>query len=378
MERPASAPAEGAPPASRGFLVCLTLLVALFVWHAWMTLCLFGLDAPLEGLLDDRAVVSGKHPQHFYLGTQGAQDLNAGGGGSCYDPAFYAAFPKTPIFNGSRFAEIFVWIAGGGYEPAAYKIGLAALLLLGPVLGVIPARGFGLDGPATLLASAAALLVWWSQPAQNAFHAGDFELLIAALASLAHIGMLVRFDRIPGLLSWMGALLTGTLGWFAQPMLFPLLLPLFLIYYLTTGVRHRTALWHLSLWGGELACIALASWCLIHWVSIWWLRSSLPTPTTMLAHRTIATFWECPLWGGPGDRLVAVALLASARPGVWIFQANHERAAARLLGLGTAILFILTLLGISWEPLGQVGHSGRLGPALWLAALPPAHACAGP
>jgi hypothetical protein len=374
MDRPPSAPAEGAPPASRGFLICAACLVALFVWHAWMTLSLFGRDAPLDGLLDDHAVVSGKHPQHFYFGIVGAQALGAGTGSSCYDPAFDAAYPKTPIFNGGRFAEIFVWIAGGGYEPAAYKLGLAALCLLVPVLVVVAAGGIGLGGPPTLFATAAALLVWWGQPAQDALHSGDFELLFASLAILAHVGMLVRFDRIPGLLSWLGLLFTGTLGWFAQPMVLPLLLLLFLIYYLTTGVRHRTPLWHLALWGSELACVGLNSWWLIDWVSFWWLRSSLPTPTTMLAHRTIATFWGCPLWGGPGDRLVAVALLASAIPGVWIFQANHERAAARVLGLGTAILFLLTLLGISWEPLGQMGTCGLLVPALWFAAIPAAHA----
>jgi hypothetical protein len=120
--------------------------------------------------------------------------------------------------------------------------------------------------------------------------------------------------------------------------------------------------------------MGLNAWWLFDWVTFWWLRSSLPTPTTMLVHRTLATFWECPLWGGPGDRLVAIALLGSAIPGVWIFHARHERAAARVLGLGAAILFLLTLLGIAWEPLGQVGTSGLFAPALWFAAVPAAQA----
>ena len=131
MERPVSAPAEGSAPGSAGFLVIAAFLVALFAWHAWMTLTLFGSEAPWDGLLDDRPVVCGRHPQHFQLGIYGAQSLAAGGSGSCYDPADNAGYPKTPIFNGSRFAEIFLWLAGGGHQPAAYKIGLAGLCLGG-------------------------------------------------------------------------------------------------------------------------------------------------------------------------------------------------------------------------------------------------------
>jgi len=49
----------------------------------------------------------------------------------CYDPAFQAGYPKTPIFdNGSRPAELFLTIAGGGYRPRAYKIGLALTCVL--------------------------------------------------------------------------------------------------------------------------------------------------------------------------------------------------------------------------------------------------------
>ena len=51
-----------------------------------------------------------------------------------------------------------------------------------------------------------------------------------------------------------------------------------------------------------------------------------------------------------------------------------QRTAARLLGLGTIGLFALAVLGISWEPLGMLGTTGLLAPALWFACLPAAHA----
>jgi hypothetical protein len=45
-----------------------------------------------------------------------------------------------------------------------------------------------------------------------------------------------------------------------------------------------------------------------------------------------------------------------------------------LLLLGAGGLWLLAILGISWEPLGQIGTSELLVPALWFAALPAAGA----
>ena len=65
-------------------------------------------------------------------------------------------------------------------------------------------------------------------------------------------------------------------------------------------------------------------------------------------------------------------LLALAEPDLVVAQCSAN--AARLLGLGAAGLLVLALLGISWEPLGQVGTSALLVPSLWFASLPAAYA----
>ena len=109
-------------------------------------------------------------------------------------------------------------------------------------------------------------------------------------------------------------------------------------------------------------------------MSYWWLRSPLPRGTGMLRHRTFQTIWESPMWGTPADRGLAVLLLASAFIGVCVFNQCQRRVAARLWGLGALSLGVLAVLGIAWEPLGRVGTSGLLVPALWFAALPAAHA----
>jgi hypothetical protein len=374
MERPTSLPAEGGPPSRRGFPLCALVLAALVVWQGWMTLSLFGGDAPCQRVLDDQPIISGSHAQNLYLGMIGAQSLLATGHSCCLDPAFQAGYPKTPVFNGSRLSELFLLVGGGGYQPAAYKVGMALLCLFVPFWLVLACRGTGLGVGATCLATAAGLLVWWGNPGRRVLESGEVELFLGALAVLAHVGLLLQFDRAPGVGSWIGLLVTGAIGWLAQPLLFPILLPLLLIYYLSIGAKHRAWTWHLALLSSQLLALAVNLPWLVDWVDYWWLRAPLPLSDSMLRHRTFQTLWDAPLWGGPVDRALAMVLLGSAAVGVILLNQSQQRPAARLLGLGAGGLLVLALLGISWEPLGQIGTAGLLVPALWFAALPAAYA----
>ena len=349
-------------------------LLLLLAWQAWLTLSLFGPDHPWSNLLDDEPVVSGAHPQHQYLGFIGAHALKDSGRPCAYDPAFQAGYPKTPIFNGSRLAEVFLFLGGGTYRPAAYKFGIAAICMLVPVLLIAAARGIGLDRGAALLASSAGTLVWWGPHSRSALEAGESELLLAALAILAHVGMLVRFDRAPGLLSWLGMFLTAALGWFAQPLLLPIALPLLLLYYLCVGVRHANWSWHAGLLAAQLAALAVNLPWLLDWAAYWWLRLPLPDASELLPHRTLGTLWNAPLWGGAADRGLALVLLGSAAVGIIILHHSRRRPTARLLLLGAGGLLALAFLGIAWEPLGRLGTAALFAPALWFASLPTAFA----
>ena len=83
--------------------------------QAWMTLGLFGPGHTTDRLLDDEPILSGRHPLHLYHGLLGARSFLSRGTLSCYDPAFQAGYPKTPVFDdGSRPAEIAAgrWRAG--------------------------------------------------------------------------------------------------------------------------------------------------------------------------------------------------------------------------------------------------------------------------
>ncbi|MCI0462738.1 MAG: hypothetical protein L0Z62_37795 [Gemmataceae bacterium] len=369
-----SAP-QPAPSSRRLLAVWPLLFLGLVACQGWMTLSLFGPEQPWTNLLSEEPILSGRHPLHLYHGHLGARAFYTSGRTSCYDPSNLAGYPKTPIFDsGSRPAELFQALAGGAYCPTAYKLGLATACLLVPWLLLLACRGVGMSPAATVLAVGAGLLVWWSAPGRKALEAGDIELLLAALAALAHVGLLVRFDRAPGLSVWLGLLLTGVMSWFAHPLLFPMLLPLLLIYYLSVGARHASLSWHLALLASEAGAVLVNLFWLSEWVSYWWLRSPFPRASGMLEHRTFATIWEASLWGQSADRDLAVLLLGSALIGVCVFNQCKGRVAARLLGMGAGGLLTLAILGIAWQPLGQFGTAGLLVPALWFAALPAAHA----
>jgi len=371
MEGSEDKPGEGTAP-WHGSMKLLGLL-GLFAWQTWLTLGLFGPEAPWHTLLDDRPIISGSHPPNLYLGTKGAEGLLNSGTTCVYDPAFQAGYPKTPIFNGSRIAEVVLLLGGGTYNPAAYKVGLLVLCLCAPLLLVLACYGAGLSSGASLLAMALGILLSCGPSGRLAMEAGEGDLLLASLAMLAHAAMLIRFHRLPGTVSWFGMWLTASLVWFFQPLLFPIALLLLLSFYLCVGARHSSFTWHGTLFLAQgTATLVNLPW-LIDWVSYWWLRAPLPVSTVVLPHRTFATLWNAPLWGEPVDRALALFILGSSLLGLVVLH-YQQRLAARLLALGTLSLLVLAFLGISWEPLGQMGTSGLFLPALWFAALPAAHA----
>jgi hypothetical protein len=351
-------------------------LVGLFAWQAWLTLGLFG-AYPWPDLLSDEPLMSGGHPQWLYMGTQGAHGLVRNGNMCVYMPASQGGVPKTPIFDGSRIAALALYLAGGAYSPAAYKISVVIVSMLVPVLMFLAAWGMGLRWPGTILAVFLGMLIWWGPHGRFALEAGDTEIFVASLAMLAHVGLLVRFDNRPGFRCWLGLLVTAALGWFCQPLLFPIALPLLLVFYLSAGVRHESWLWHGALFIAEFAALGLNFSWLSDWVSYWWLRSPLPQASTLLSRKTIGAFWNAPLWGGCGLRFLAVVLLASGLIGVFALHGLRQRPAARLFGLGALGLLTMAFLGISWEPLGEVGTAALFVPGLWFAVLPATFAWTG-
>lgn len=359
------------PPAGRHPLWLLALL-GLLALQAWLTLGLFGADHPLRRLLDDSPVLSGRHALHLYHGLLGARSLYEHGSLSCYDPAFHAGYPKTPVFDSSsRPAELLLALTGGRWPAATYKIGLAALCLFAPLALFLAARAVGHNrGPACLVA-AAAIAIWWGGPCRDALEAGAIDLLWAALLLPGAAGLLVRYHNEPGPVSFAALAATAVGGCFAYPPLFALFLLLFLVYYFGVGARHPL-LWHGALWGALIVAAAANAFWLIDWVGYWWIRA--PTPTVQAERSAWRALASAELGGGPTCRALALGLLALAVVGVVLYQVRRQRVAARVLGLGTACLLALTALGQAHETLRPLGAGRLVVPMLLLATLPAAGA----
>ncbi len=376
MEHPLPSANGTAPPGWLCRAAPAILLLGLVAAQGWLVLHLFGPDHAWQHLLDDTPLVSGRHPLHLYHGFLGACSLRDSGTPCCFDPAFQAGYPKTPVFDGgSRPAELFLLFAGSTCRPAAYKIGVAVCCAAVPVVLALAAWAAGLGASAGCLAAAFGMLVFWGSPCRALLDGGDLDLFLAGLALVLAAAVLLRYHREPGPLAWLGLLLAAGVGCFAQPIFFlGVLLVLLLIWYSSVGTRHDLA-WHVGLFAALGGGVAGNLFWLIDWIGYWWVLVPLPTGERRLAHRTLRSFWEAPLWGATADRMLAVALFAGGLLGLLVLNQNKARAAARLLGVGAVGLAFLALLGIAWEPAGRVGAMKLLVPALWFAALPAAFAC---
>jgi hypothetical protein len=376
MDRQVIFQAEGSaslthPESPIWYLVGLILVI----WQGWMTLSLFGSEHPWERLLNDQPIVSGRHPLHLYHGVLGSQALRQRGRISCYDPAFQAGYPKTPIFDdGSRPAELILTLSGGGYRPAVYKVGLAIGCCLAPLLLILAARGFGLSWGLSSAATAVGLMVWWSTPGRALLEAGQMHLLIGALIGLIFVAWLVRFDQQPDLKSWLVLLFAGCLGWFAHPVFFALLLPLALIYYLSIGARHQLG-WHVALGSTLFGALASNGFWLVDWAGYWWIRLPMhPWENEGFTHQILQRIWSADIWGERPDRSLAIVLIGAGAVGIWILNETKQRAAARIVGLGAAGCLALAAGGLTWKPLGRMGTEQLWVPALWFATLPAVYA----
>src|SRR5262249_46381048 len=157
--------------------------------------------------------------------------------------------------------------------------------------------GVGLGWFATFWAVLLGQLVAWGAPARELLEYGAIDLLVAAMLLLTEVGLLLRFNRVPGFFGWLALTVMAALGWFTHPFLFALLVPLLLIYYLNAGVKHRSLLWHVALWAGQMGALGSNLPWLWEWVHHWWIRSAPPAGAATLHHRTLRTLWEAPLWG---------------------------------------------------------------------------------
>lgn len=338
----------------KGFGACPLWWVGvagLLLAQAGLALSLFGGDLSL--LSNDDPIVSGRHPLHLYHASLGSETFVRKGTTACFDPWFQAGYLKTPVFDGGcRPAEVMLALAGGGYDPAAYKWGWFASLVLMPLAYVLAGRGLGFPAGASCLAGVAGLTVLWTDPVRNLFDSGDLDILAAGLAGMVFVAWLARYTTQLALDAWFVLAFVSVVGWYCHPLIWLSLLPLVTLYYLVYAPRHGLG-WHLGLLGAGLVGLAPSLWWLWDWGRYWWLRqpSRGETPAG---------------WEGIWEPLVTDGTLGEGVPGGWltlilgvvglgVLIRNGYRAGAWLVPL----VFVGAWLGYRW-----LGGAESLPPAV--------------
>jgi len=352
--------------------VWLLVLLGLLVGQGWLTLRLFTPDLSFQRLLNDEPILSGQHPLHLYHGQLAAKTWRERGTSSCYDPAFQAGYPKTPVFDpGSRPAELFLLAARG--SPAAYKVGLALCCLLVPAGFALMGRGIGLPAGSCCLAGLLGGIVWWSPPIRALIDGGDLDVLLGGMCMLVLVCWLVRYSEQPGMDAWLVLTLAAALGWYVQPLFVAGFLPLAMLCYVWVATRHGLV-WHLALVAATVVAFVVNYAWLSDWFRYLWVRlpfgdDAPPLPSKPLKH--LLEEWRALV---PSDSLnVAVGL--GGLLGLFVIGRRHAGTAAALL-LSAVGLFIAGAAGKVWQPLHELGTGKILPLIVWCAVLPCAAALA--
>jgi hypothetical protein len=353
-------------------------LVALFAVQAILTLRLFGADQPWARVWDDEPIVSGQHPLHLYHGTLGAAAQRSRGSDCCYDPTFYAGYPKTPVFDSDcRAAEWSQLLAIGTDGPtAAYKVGLALCCWLAPFGLGLAARAVGLGAGTGGAAVGLGILLTWSVPALHLLEHGDWCLTLIGVTAALHIACLAGWHRWSSAGCWFGLCTTSALGWALHPLLWAGVTAVVMAGWLSVSRRHSPP-WHAAVAVALTGALAVSVPGWHDWLRYWWIRYPLPglwaAPADTLGPppSIVAVFGE-----GIAERVaLAVLLLAGIGGGLWRW-AGEARCPVAWLALPAAIT--LALAGVSYLRPRSLPFSAEqlfiFG--LWLAAVPVAHGVA--
>lgn len=344
------------------------VLFALLLAHAATTSTLFDEDRSGRALRDDRPILNGAHPLHQYHGLLGAQSWRDGGYGACYDPAFQAGYPKTPVFDsGSRPAEIFFLI--GSDQSNSYKIGLAICCVLVPLVFVAAARLLEHGAGTACVAAGLGIVLWWGGPTQRLLERGQFDWLLAGLNLVLHAAFAVRFHRDGGVVSWLGVGVTAALGWFLHPILWVGFGVLFLPLYVFIATSHGIV-WNIAILSAWFAGLVVNIGWLDDWLQHCWMHLPLSTTARDAVQLNLEEWFAADVGGNRADRMLALSLLGGGLLGIagWLLRGRF--AAAFVFGATAILLPALSFGGGLWRPLEVIGLAKFCVLACYFAVVP--------
>lgn len=342
----------------------LVVLAGLVACQGWLTLQLFGADDSLEQLTNDAPILDGRHPLHYYHGLLGNRVWHERRATMCYDPAFQAGYLKTPIFDGgSRPAELFLFL--GGPAPGSYKLGLAICCLLPPLAFALAARGIGLGAGGACLTALIGGTLWWSPACRALLETGDIDLLVGGICVPVYLAWLFRFGHSPGPLEWVVITGSAAVGWYVQPLLMVVTVPLSLLYHVWV-FREMRLVWHISL----LFANAFGLGVNLFWLQDWVAHIGMYVPyggeeTAPRLWPSTFQNWEAFVPADPVDLVItaigAVGLLTMLR---------RHADAALLFGLGGITFVAAAGAGQLWPLLAEFGTHKVMSVGVWCSAIP--------
>jgi hypothetical protein len=341
-------------PRDRGWRAWLVwpVLAAILLVHGWQTIRLF---PSWRSITSDEPLISVDHAIHLYHGSLGAKFLKEHGTSWGYDPFFMAGYPKTPVYDSSSGpAELFQLLAGGTYSPRAYKIGIALLVGLIPVVIGLATWAYGMK-PAAITASVAwCVWYWWVGFPDVLVRTGLVAFVWASAVGVLLPALLVRWRKPNGTI-WGMMALTAALGIQAHAVL-PLLVivPLAVAYawFTVSGANDSgqpaqplSWRWHAATW----AALAVALTVTIFW---WWpLLRFLPLKTASDLYMTYEGSGFALLLGYYlfQEGRVPLLMLLLGTCGMVRWWRSGQRLKLAVGCSQIAVLTVLTFFGSAWQ-----------------------------
>jgi len=189
------------PPCPSRSRVAAVLLGIILLVHLIQCVRIF--PTP-QALLDNQhPVLLVDHAIHLYHGALGSQFLREHGTTWGIDPFFMAGYPETPVWDSSsNLSILFQFLAGGGYHPQAYNLGLFVCSILVLLFIPVGAKAAGIRFNELVMATLLAWLYCHSEWADMLWRSGLFAFVTASAASTLFCGVLLGYDRNPTRWRW--------------------------------------------------------------------------------------------------------------------------------------------------------------------------------
>ncbi|SIN98323.1 hypothetical protein SAMN05444166_1903 [Singulisphaera sp. GP187] len=329
-------------PARRPWFA-IAMIAAVFAAHIVQSFWIFPTPRALRD--DEHPVLVVDHALHLYHGALGSQFLREHGTSWGFDPFFMAGYPESPIWDSSsNLSILFQFLAGGGYHPRAYNIGLLVCSIL--VVAFIPlgAAASGIRLPETAVAALLAWLYVHSEWTDMLWRSGLFSFVTASAGTVLLIGALLRFDRRPTTVAWLALAGVSAAVWFTHVTAPILALGAVIGFGAATALRHH--------WRWRLAVVAAGVLALVVnliWIGPFWRFRGIRSPQVFFMAPDTPWYLIGQYLTNDLDGPLSLFILLVGGLGlvVWFVQGHHVRAAT--FGGAALVCLGLALFGGMWS-----------------------------